>query len=244
MDKGWVKLHRQMFSNSLWLAEPFTKAQAWVDLFANANYEDSEFFVRGNKVKIKRGQIGWSEITMAKRWGWSRMKVRRYLKQLESDTQVIQQKIHKITTILTIINYDKYQNETTDETSNETTDETRIKKLRNKEDKNNTILADKSAGKSKFNPLGSEIIKAFEEVDPKNKTYYGNTTQRGACDYLLETYGLEEVLKRISVLPKTNKIPYFPKINSPNDLKEKWVKLQDAVEAKRAEIKSSNKTAF
>ena len=89
--------------------------------------------------------------------------------------------------------------------------------------------------KTKYNPLGEEVLKAFEKIDPKNKTYYGNTTQRKACDHLLSEYGLEEILKRISVLPKTNKIPYFPKINCPYDLKEKWVKLQDTVESKRNE---------
>ena len=92
--------------------------------------------------------------------------------------------------------------------------------------------------KSKYNHLGGEILKAFEAVDSKNKTYYGNTTQRKACDFLLEEYGLEEILKRITVLSKTNKIPYFPTINTPNDLKEKWVKLNDAVEKKRNESKT------
>lgn len=239
MDKGWVKLHRKMFSNKLWLSEPFTKAQAWVDIFANANYEDSEFFVRGNRVVIKRGQIGWSEITMAKRWGWSREKVRRYIRTLENETQIRQQKIHKITTIITVINYNKFQDETTDETTE--TPKTRHVLRRIQEDKK--ILATKVAGQTRFNPLGSEVIKAFEEVDPKNKTYYGNTTQRSACDHLLNEYGLEEVLKRISVLAKTNKLPYFPKINSPNDLKEKWVKLQDAVDTKRAELKKPSKNS-
>ncbi len=84
----------------------------------------------------------------------------------------------------------------------------------------------------------SELIRAFEYVDPKNKTYYSNTTQRKACEFLIAEYGKEEVLKRISVLPKTNKIPYFPPINSPYDLKEKWMKLQDTVDRKRNEAKS------
>lgn len=95
-----------------------------------------------------------------------------------------------------------------------------------------------SRDKPKHNPLGAELLKAFEEVDSKNKTYYGNTTQRKACDFLLQEYGLEEVLKRITVLPQTNKIPYFPAINTPHDLKEKWVKLQDAVDKKRNEAKT------
>ena len=84
-------------------------------------------------------------------------------------------------------------------------------------------------------PLGAEIIKALEGVDPKNKTYYGNTTQRGACDFLLKEYGLEAVLKRVSVLSKTNKINYFPTITTPVQLRDKWVQLQDAVERKRTE---------
>jgi hypothetical protein len=92
--------------------------------------------------------------------------------------------------------------------------------------------------KTTFNPLGAEIIKLMEKIDPKNKTYYSNKTQRGACDFLLEEYGMEECAKRISVLEKTNKLPHFPVITSPNDLKEKWVKLQDAVDRKRSEAKS------
>ena len=83
--------------------------------------------------------------------------------------------------------------------------------------------------KTKYNVLGAEIIKAFESIDPKNKTYYGNINQRKSCDFLISEYGLDDVLKRISILDRTNKMPFFPKINSPSDLKEKWVKLETAV---------------
>lgn len=95
-----------------------------------------------------------------------------------------------------------------------------------------------------FNPLGAEIIKAFEQVDPKNKMYYGNTTQRRACDFLLNEYGLEETLKRVSVLSRTNKMQYFPSVTTPHQLKEKWVQLQDAVDRKKSELQTKNKVAF
>lgn len=110
--KGWVTLHRQIENNPLWLSEPFTKAQAWVDLILNANHKDGFFIVRGIRVDVKRGQLGWSEVTMSTRWRWSRNKVRRFLKYLERERQVEQQKIDKITTIITIINYSKYQDDT------------------------------------------------------------------------------------------------------------------------------------
>lgn len=86
-----------------------------------------------------------------------------------------------------------------------------------------------------FNPLGSEIIKAFEEVDPKNKTYYGNKTQRASCDFLIQEYGLEQVLKVIQILPKTNGIQYLPTITSPSQLKEKWKTLETSLKRKKNE---------
>jgi hypothetical protein len=127
---SWFKVNRQLFESSLWLREPFSKGQAWIDLFGNANHKDASFFIRGNEVKVKRGQLGWSEVTMAKRWKWSRNKVRRFLKWLESEHQVAQQKLFKITTIITIINYDKFQSETTDDTTK------RQQAIHRQEDKN------------------------------------------------------------------------------------------------------------
>ena len=117
-----------------------------------------------------------------------------------------------------------------------TLEENRIEK--NRRDNTNTAEDKPLRVEEKHNKLGSEIIKALEEVDPKNKKYYGNTTQRKACDFLLEEYGLDEVLKRIGVLSKTNKIPYFPTISTPIQLRDKWVALQDAVDRKRGELKT------
>lgn len=106
--------------------------------------------------------------------------------------------------------------------------------------KNNNKDSSEAAGEvqSTYTPLGTEVVKAFEVVDPKNKTYYNNTTQREACDFLISEYGLEEVLKRVSILPRTNKVPFFPSITTPYQLKEKWVQLQDKVEQKRGELKA------
>lgn len=103
----------------------------------------------------------------------------------------------------------------------------------NKTIQDNTEDNTTSAVRKKYSSLGAEVLKEFEEVDPKNKTYYSNKTQRGACDFLIEEYGLEKVTAVIRLLPKTNKQPYFPSINSPNDLKEKWAKLEAALVRKK-----------
>lgn len=83
----------------------------------------------------------------------------------------------------------------------------------------------KAQVKSKFSSEGAEVIKAFEAIDAKNKTYYANKTQRAAADFLITEYGKEQVLKVISLLPRSNRLEFFPVVVCPNDLKEKWVKL-------------------
>lgn len=76
----------------------------------------------------------------------------------------------------------------------------------------------------------SEIIKLFESVDPKNRTNYGNITQRKAVTFLIEEYGKEEVCRRIEFLPRSNTMPFFPTITTPVQLKEKWVSLESAAQ--------------
>lgn len=86
----------------------------------------------------------------------------------------------------------------------------------------------------KFTALGAEVIKAFEAVDPKNKTYYQNTTQRSACDFLVSEYGLDKVLRAVQMLPSINqKKLYIRQITTPHELKENWVKIGNALKQEK-----------
>lgn len=79
----------------------------------------------------------------------------------------------------------------------------------------------------------AQIIKEFEKIDPKNKTYYGHKGQRSACQFLLKEYGFENTVSAIQSLyqiySKKVQPDYFPSIKSPYDLKEKWTKIEDAI---------------
>ena len=106
--EGWIKLHRKLLENDLWKSEPFTRGQAWVDLILLANHKDSFFYKRGNKVIVLRGQVGRSIVELSDRWSWSRSKVNKFLKDLEKEQQIEQQK-NNVTQIVTILNYDLFQ---------------------------------------------------------------------------------------------------------------------------------------
>src|SRR5210317_1233173 len=80
-----------------------------------ANWQTGSFRKRGVKITVKRGQLARSKLELADRWRWSRGKVTRFLDELESDQQILQQ-TSKLTTLISIINYDRYQSDgTTDE---------------------------------------------------------------------------------------------------------------------------------
>jgi hypothetical protein len=116
-EGGWIKLYRQLTLNNIWTDEPFSRGQAWIDLLLLANHKDGIVRVRGIKIPILRGQVGWSELKLADRWKWSRGKVRRFICELENEKMVVQQKNRK-TSIISILNYEFYQcNDTTDSTT-------------------------------------------------------------------------------------------------------------------------------
>lgn len=119
---GWIKIYRKITENPLYFAEPFTRMQAWIDMLIIANSGESFIYVRGNKVKVSRGQIGKNKDNLAERWNWSRGKVLRFLEELEKSGQIVQQK-SRLITLISIVNYDLYQyNSTTDNTTKSTSD--------------------------------------------------------------------------------------------------------------------------
>ena len=139
MSVGWIKTHRRLQDNPMWLAEPFTRGQAWVDLLILTNHEDGYIRVAGQRIDIKRGQCGWSILNLSKRWKWSRGKANRFLNELKKDGQ-IDIKTDTRNSIITICNYSKYQDkDTAGDTIDSTTNghQTDIKQYTNKNDKKN-----------------------------------------------------------------------------------------------------------
>ena len=60
-------------------------------------------------VTLERGQLSHSRSYMAKAWGWTEKRVRGFLFRLERDRQIARQTGH-LQTIITICNYELYQN--------------------------------------------------------------------------------------------------------------------------------------
>ena len=160
---SYIKIDRGLKNNQLWLQEkPFTKGQAWVDLLMLAQGVNKSREFRGKKSIAKRGNVYTSIRFLSTRWGWSRMKVYRFLEKLMIDEMIVVQgwkvdettfcTVHRDTsetanetmneTTISIVNWDLYQySETTDKTGdgsvsrteNETTHRTHKRKNKEKD---------------------------------------------------------------------------------------------------------------
>lgn len=114
--EGWVQIHRQLLESDLWQCESFTRGQAWVDLILLANHKDSYFYKRGTKIDVKRGSLARSIKELSDRWSWSRVKVSKFLNDLEKEQQIVHQK-NNVTTIIELLNYDNFQGKETKKSS-------------------------------------------------------------------------------------------------------------------------------
>jgi hypothetical protein len=92
--------------------KPFTKFQAWVDILMMANHEDKKILLGNKLIEVKRGSFITSEAKLMDRWGWSKSKLRSFLKLLQNDGMITKKTDHKKTAI-TVVNYSVYQNKET-----------------------------------------------------------------------------------------------------------------------------------
>ena len=112
-DKGYVPINRfEIQESNLYPHGKFSEFEAFLDLLLNAAHSETSFKVRGIEVKLKRGQIGYSFVTLATKWNWDRKTVRKFIKETLKKEENVDSKPYPkknpVTTIITINSYDHY----------------------------------------------------------------------------------------------------------------------------------------
>ncbi len=167
---GWIKLDRKILDHWMWMDEPFTRGQAWVDLLLMANHQPTKSAVGGRVVEDERGTVCRSISFLATRWKWSRGKVERFLELLESDHMVELKRTGKQTskrTVIFIVNYCIYQDARTSEQTSEQTSgeqvtskpakkEAKKEKKQKKEDKKEILQEGEEGKEDIYNKAGGE----------------------------------------------------------------------------------------
>ena len=225
--QGWITLHRQIADNPMWLSETFTRSQAWIDLLILANHKESSFYVRDNQITVKRGQIGRSEEYFSSRWKWSRTKIRNFLKKLETEQQITRSKSH-VLQIITIINYDKYQEKEQQENNKKTTrkQQENIYNNVNNVKQDNKILQKHEAFAEHFYKMLKENEMTIKTINPKSVNWIKPIQ-------LLETTDKVEweiIVNAARYYFDNLNSQYIPTIKSTKAFREKFEKLIDHYE--------------
>lgn len=134
MSKGYFAVSRDFLNEEIFHKEPASRGQAWIELIGLAKFKDEPFLVNGQLVEGKRGCIYVSQTALSERWKWSKNKVIRFLKLLQTLGKIELRSNHVINCI-SIVNYSTNTEngtavgtavETAVETTVETTVETRL----------------------------------------------------------------------------------------------------------------------
>lgn len=106
-EQGWISLHRKVKKHWLWKSS--NRFQWWVDILLTVNHADDKVLINKKLIECKRGQSVRSLDTWAKDWNVSKGTVRDFFKLLHGENMIYTENL-KITTRITVCNYDNYQN--------------------------------------------------------------------------------------------------------------------------------------
>lgn len=111
--KGFLPISRSLFDHPFWREErSFSKAEAWIDLVQSVRFEASSAIVGGKLIELQKGEMVAARRFLEKRWGWGSTKVTTFLRLLES-MEMVAIKSNQGQTILTLCNYESYNNQQT-----------------------------------------------------------------------------------------------------------------------------------
>lgn len=160
MDKGWIKLNRQVQDHWIWKNHEY--AYAWIDLLLSVNRANTKILVDNELMVIKRGQMLTSVYKLSQRWGWSRKRTYKFILALEKDGMLRKNSTTRYT-IITIVNYGKYQDKgTTNDTTKVPTEVTT--KGQQGLHKQEYIKNEKEI-KEEQPPTSNEVVAAEEEEE-------------------------------------------------------------------------------
>lgn len=183
---SWFTINRRLLESDEWLAEPFTRGQAWVDLIGLAAFKAGHKRINGARIEYQRGEYVAAERYLAQRWQWSRTKLRRFLDELKKDRKVDHRKT-TFGTVIQVLNYDLYQSK---KTADQTTEEPRKDHGKTTEKPNirkNNVNNDNKGNKHSRSAKSASSDDGFVEWWSTYPLRAGKQTARSAYAKAIET---------------------------------------------------------
>ena len=205
MNKGWISLHRKVLDNPLFTrSRKYSNFEAWIWLLLRANHSDAKVLIGMQMMKIKKGQMITSQQKLCIQFKWGNSKLRNFLKLLK-DEHMIEIKTTTQLTCITILNYNKFQENQIINKSQINNDQSANKSQTNINN-NNKIKKNKKSIKERetefINKVCSEGLKRVPSVDPeiiKAFCSYWTESNEGASKMKFEMQKAFDISRRLGV---------------------------------------------
>lgn len=192
---GYIKIYRSLKKHWIWGKDKKTKFEAWVDLLLMASHSGTKEPIGYDLITVNEGQVFTSQEKLSIQWRWDRNAVRKFLDMLQKDSMIIVEPTTKYT-MITICNYDSYQNKKptkNQQSTNAATSTQHQERTYNNDNNDNNVnksinsdfdvfwdaydkKVDKFKCQAKFNKLGKEeiekilsVVKSYVESTPDIK---------------------------------------------------------------------------
>lgn len=106
--KGYVIMWRSAWDNPMFANDRANYLSAWMYLIAHANYKKGQIRTTGGVVDVGRGQIHTTIRHLSLIFQWDKKTVERFLQNLAKAGMIVKSSSPQ-GTLLTIVNYNKYQ---------------------------------------------------------------------------------------------------------------------------------------
>lgn len=240
--KGWIKLHRRILGN-LFYGNP-TFLAVWIHILLSANHEERDVAWNGSVIHLRRGQVLTGRKKMAESVGIPETTLERTLEKLENGHQIGQQKTTKYR-IITVLNWDKFQNRTTERTANGQQNGHKQEGIKNAKEITmggfNKYSDDYLEGELQIDPdhtpkvkkkpakVSDDVQAVFDLFDnPARALWVLREVERVAAKTLFDTYGIEKLKIRLERIKKEKKKadPFFPHADTPSQLLDKMPNIE------------------
>lgn len=162
MNKGWIKLHRKLCDNAI-MQKPKILA-VFVYLLLNACHEEQKFLWNGEEITICPGQLITGRKKMSDQLNLSESCIRNAIFTLKATNTIAIKTTNKFS-LVSILNWHKYQDETTNKTTSEIANRATNKRP-TKGQQNDHIQEEKNVENS--------ITKVIQDKDTSSKKDFGN----------------------------------------------------------------------
>lgn len=195
--EGWISLHRKLLDNPI-ICKDSDYLSVWIFLLLSATHKEYDSILEGKRITLKKGQLITGRKSIADKLKISESKVQRILKCFENEQQIKQQ-TNPRNRLVTILNWDKYQQleqQTEQQLNNKRT--TSEQQVNTNNNINNVIMKQCNKNKKeKTTEFDKLIDDNFQNDEELKNTVYEFIKMRKAIKKPLTTRGLELMINKL-----------------------------------------------